>query len=123
LKKSKDGKKRPFIENTSPKYTILLDVGLRPGPDALVKMYNAMKNKPSVGGVCGYMGLKLEKVEDHEAITSESVDCLTNLTLFFVDIQRAQQLEYHFAHLIDKGFESLFRFIHVLPGAFSGYSM
>jgi chitin synthase len=41
----------------------------------------------------------------------------------FVDIQRAQQIEYHFAHLIDKPFESLFKFIHVLPGAFSGYNM
>ena len=40
-----------------------------------------------------------------------------------MDIQRAQQLEYHFAHLIDKGFESIFKFIHVLPGAFSGYNM
>ena len=25
--------------------------------------------------------------------------------------------------LIDKPFESIFKFIHVLPGAFSGYSM
>ena len=41
----------------------------------------------------------------------------------FFDIQRAQQLEYHFAHLIDKPFESLFDFIHVLPGAFSAYRM
>ena len=29
--------------------------------------------------------------------------------------------EYNFAHIIDKPFESLFGFIHVLPGAFSGY--
>ena len=41
----------------------------------------------------------------------------------FFDIQRAQQLEYHFAHLVDKSFESLFGFIHVLPGAFSAYRM
>jgi chitin synthase len=40
-----------------------------------------------------------------------------------VDIQRAQQIEYNFAHIIDKGFESIFKFIHVLPGAFSGYNM
>jgi chitin synthase len=38
-----------------------------------------------------------------------------------VDIQRAQQFEYHFAHLIDKPFEAWFNFIHVLPGAFSAY--
>jgi chitin synthase len=41
----------------------------------------------------------------------------------FVDIQRAQQFEYHYAHLIDKPFESWYNFIHVLPGAFSGYRM
>ena len=41
----------------------------------------------------------------------------------FVDIQRAQQFEYHFAHLIDKPFEASFNFIHVLPGAFSAYRM
>jgi cellulose synthase/poly-beta-1,6-N-acetylglucosamine synthase-like glycosyltransferase len=38
-----------------------------------------------------------------------------------VDIQRAQQMEYHFAHIIDKPFEAQFKFIHVLPGAFSAY--
>lgn len=32
-------------------------------------------------------------------------------------------MEYNFAHIIDKPFESAFRFIHVLPGAFSGYNM
>lgn len=32
-------------------------------------------------------------------------------------------MEYHFAHLIDKPFEALFKFIHVLPGAFSAYRM
>jgi hypothetical protein len=41
----------------------------------------------------------------------------------FTDIQRTQQVEYHFAHLMDKGFESAFSFIHVLPGAFSAYNM
>lgn len=80
------------MQKVSPKYTILLDVGLRPGPDALCKMYNSMVNNSEVGGVCGYMGLKLEKVEDDEGIPSEDLDFLTNLTLYFVDIQRAQQL-------------------------------
>lgn len=51
------------------------------------------------------------------------MDCITSLCMKIFDIQRAQQLEYHFAHLIDKPFESMFKFIHVLPGAFSGYRM
>ncbi len=45
------------------------------------------------------------------------------MVLTFVDIQKAQQMEYHLAHILDKPFESLFNFIHVLPGAFSGYNM
>ena len=40
-----------------------------------------------------------------------------------MDIQRTQQVEYHFAHLIDKPFEAQFDFIHVLPGAYSAYNM
>ena len=43
--------------------------------------------------------------------------------MMFVDIQRTQQVEYHFAHLMDKPFEAAFGFIHVLPGAFSAYNM
>lgn len=53
----------------------------------------------------------------------EDLDWISNFCLNFFDIQKAQQIEYHFAHLIDKPFESIFKFIHVLPGAFSGYSM
>ena len=51
------------------------------------------------------------------------MDWISHFCLNFFDIQKAQQIEYHFAHLIDKPFESIFKFIHVLPGAFSGYSM
>ena len=48
---------------------------------------------------------------------------MTNIASKFVDIQRTQQVEYHFAHLMDKPFEASFGFIHVLPGAFSAYNM
>jgi chitin synthase len=48
---------------------------------------------------------------------------MTALSLKFADIQRTQQVEYHFAHLMDKCFEASFGFIHVLPGAFSAYNM
>lgn len=51
------------------------------------------------------------------------LDWATKVFHRLADIQRAQQIEYHLAHLIDKPFESVFKFIHVLPGAFSGYNM
>jgi hypothetical protein len=69
------------------------------------------------------MSLKIEKVGDDEEIKDEDVDFLTSIILKFVDIQRTQQVEYHFAHLMDKPFEAAFGFIHVLPGAFSAYNM
>jgi chitin synthase len=56
-------------------------------------------------------------------VKDEEVDWLTNIALGFFDIQRTQQVEYHFAHLMDKPFEAAFGFIHVLPGAFSAYNM
>jgi chitin synthase len=80
-----------------------------------------MKNNNRCGGVCGYMNLRIERLEEEEESHKKKLDCLSNIALHFVDIQRAQQVEYHFAHLIDKPFEALFNFIHVLPGAFSAY--
>jgi hypothetical protein len=29
-------------------------------------MYNCMQKNPKVGGVCGYMGLKIERLEEGE---------------------------------------------------------
>jgi hypothetical protein len=56
-------------------------------------------------------------------VREEDVDWLSGALLGCVDIQKAQQMEYNLAHVIDKPFEAAFGFIHVLPGAFSGYNM
>jgi hypothetical protein len=82
-----------------------------------------MKNNSSIGGVCGYMALKIEQPDPSEEVKEEDLDCLTYLCQKFADIQRTQQVEYHFAHLLDKPYEACFGFIHVLPGAFSAYNM
>ena len=47
-----------------PTHAILLDVGLRPEGLALMKMYKYMKEYPRIGGVCGYMSLKMEKIDE-----------------------------------------------------------
>lgn len=35
--------------------------------------------------------------------------------------QRAQLFEYNFSHMFDKNFESFFKYLNVLPGAWSAY--
>lgn len=61
------------------------------------------------------MGYRNDGYDDNE------VDCCTRAFDCFFSVQRAQQFQYHFAHMIDKPFEAAFGYIHVLPGAFSGY--
>jgi hypothetical protein len=41
-----------------------LDVGLKPEKEALYKMVHHLDLNSKVGGVCGYMSLKIEKTED-----------------------------------------------------------
>jgi chitin synthase len=51
-----------FCKELKPKFAVLLDVGLRPDEVALYKMYCYMKSHLKVGGVCGYMSLKIEQL-------------------------------------------------------------
>lgn len=60
-----------FCKELKPKSAILLDVGLKPEGEALMKMYKYMKDHPNVGGVCGYMSLKIEKTEEYEEVKDE----------------------------------------------------
>jgi len=48
-----------FCKELTPQYAVLLDVGLKTEGTALMKMYSYMKSHPNVGGVCGYMSLKM----------------------------------------------------------------
>lgn len=45
------------------------------------------------------------------------------MTGFFCSVEKAQEVEYIGAHFLDKNFESFTRFLHVLPGAWSGYRL
>lgn len=56
-----------FCRELRPEHAILLDVGLRPEGEALLKMYKYMTmpgHRETIGGVCGYMSLKMEKIEE-----------------------------------------------------------
>jgi hypothetical protein len=79
-------------------------VGLKAKDNSIFAMYQHLKLNPKLGGVCGYMSLKIERTDDEDEVESDEVDWLTGLAHLVVDIQRAQQVEYHFAHLLDKPF-------------------
>jgi len=94
-----------FCQQINPDYIILLDTGTTPDLErglALSSLILPMENDPKIAGTCGEMEL------------DNNYNC-TNLTIC------AQFLEYKYAHVVDKNFESLFGFISVLPGAFSAY--
>ena len=94
-----------FCKQINPKFVILLDAGTVPDLEfgkALSSLILPMKNDPNIAGTCGEMELSNES------------NC-SNTTLC------AQLIEYKYAHVVDKNFESLFGFISVLPGAFSAY--
>ena len=69
------------------------------------------------------MRLHEQLLEDEDLIKEDDVDCVTGLMMNLFDIQRAQQIQTHYEHLLDKSFEALFGYIHVVPGSFSGYNM
>ena len=48
-----------FCKTFDPEYCILMDVGVKPQGGAIFQMYKHMELRPKVGGVCGYMSLKI----------------------------------------------------------------
>jgi chitin synthase len=90
-----------FCQYIQPKYVMLLDVGTRPHPDALFKLYECMECYTNVAGCCG-----------------EIVPMNPNFTNM---VEEAQIVEYKYAHIFDKALESVIGYITVLPGAFSAY--
>ena len=82
----------------------MLDIGTRPGPDSICKLYKYINNNPNCGGCCG---------EIEVDFTGEG-----NIQSSYF-LKTAQFFEYKMAHTPDKSCESLFGFQSVLPGAYS----
>ncbi|EAR99426.2 chitin synthase (macronuclear) [Tetrahymena thermophila SB210] len=115
-----------FCELFNPDYTILLDCGLVPDERAMFNMFLALESDKNIGGVCGFMGIKFQDIyteggERNDNYNENEINCIADMYQRVFNIQRAQMYEYNMGHFIDKPFESLFGYIQVLPGAFSGY--
>ena len=55
-----------FCEEFQPHYCMLIDCGLEPHEDAMWNFFLALETDETIGGVCGFMGLKPEREYDDD---------------------------------------------------------
>ncbi|KRW98488.1 hypothetical protein PPERSA_03319 [Pseudocohnilembus persalinus] len=114
-----------FCNILEPYYTVLIDIGLEPKDDAIYRFFECMELNKNCGGVCGFMGLRPERIIDDEGKRLDQldyrVDFISRMFHQFFNIQKAQSFEFDIDHIVDKAFQSLFGYVHILPSTFCAY--
>jgi len=82
------------------RYLVTVDAGTQPMTNSLRELLIPMRYDPTIAGTCGHM--------------------IPDKTIGNILVQ-SQVFEYEHGHVVDKAMESMFGFITVLPGAYSGF--
>lgn len=89
----------------NPEVCVMLDVGTKPRPKALLRLWEAFYNDKDLGGASGEVQAMLGHGCSH----------------MFKPLVAAQNFEYKVNTMLDKPLEAMFGYLTVLPGAFSAY--
>lgn len=90
-----------FCKELNTKYAFLLEAGVKPDSQALVKMYHYLTIHHNVGGVTGYINIKEEATDPQvESEIDEGTGFISKKLVTLFDIQKAQQVSYHFSNLL-----------------------
>ncbi len=77
---------RGFCEELQPEFCMLVDIGTKPLPQSISKLYKYMWANDYIGGACGDLGIDLKIAKGH-----------------FI-LNYAQYMEFKLSHNIEKGF-------------------